>query len=105
MRTIRHISAGSTFKVFAVIYGLLTAIFGCLFFVLPGLLSSSLLSTLVRDERSLAIFGGGTVAIVVIYVFAIAAVAILQGIVAAIAALIYNIVAAWVGGIQVDLGD
>ncbi len=103
MHTIRHIGAGSVFKVFAMIYGLLTAIFGCLFFVLPGLLSSSVLSSLVRDERSLAIFGGSTVAIVVLYLFAIVAIAILEGIVAAIGALVYNLIAAWVGGVRVDL--
>ncbi len=104
MKTIRNISPGSVFKVAFVTYGLLLAIFGCLFFVAPALLSSSIVASLARQHQGLA-FLGSTTAIVLIYVFGVIGLAVTQAILATIGALIYNIVAGLVGGIRIDLGE
>jgi len=105
MKTIRRVSAGSVFKVTFVIYMLLLAIFGCLFLVIPGLLGSSLLGSLGDRDSGLALLGGGILTTLILYVVLVIAGAFVQGIVTAIAALIYNLVASWVGGIEVELQE
>ncbi|PJF46007.1 MAG: hypothetical protein CUN48_15995, partial [Candidatus Thermofonsia Clade 3 bacterium] len=66
--TIRHISAGSAFKVTFVTYVLLLGLIGLLVVVLPGLLGSSLLGGLVDDPYDLGALGGGIVITLVTYV-------------------------------------
>jgi hypothetical protein len=104
MRTIRNISPGSVFKVAFVIYVFLLAIFGCLFFVAPAMLGSSMVASLARQNRSLAFLGSGT-AVIILYVVGVVGVAIVQAIVATIGAIIYNIVARLVGGIRIKLEE
>ncbi len=102
MRTIRRFSIGSVFKVAAVVYGLLFAVFGCLFLVLPGILGAGVLGELA-EESGLAIFGGGVAGTLIFYVVGIVLFSLLYGVIAAIGAVIYNLVAGWVGGIEVDM--
>ena len=101
--TIHHISAGSVFKVTFVIYALLLGLFGCILVVIPGLLGSSLLGGLVGDQYGLGALGGGIVTTLVVYVLLVVVGAFVQGLVMAIAVLIYNLVAGWVGGVRVEL--
>lgn len=102
-RTISRISAGSVFKVAAVIYGLLFAIFGCVFLVLPGLFGAGLLDA-VAYQLGLGRSGGaGIVLVLVVYVLGILVNALLSGLIAAVAALIYNLAANWIGGIEVEV--
>jgi hypothetical protein len=106
-RTIRHISAGSVFKVTFVTYALLIAIFGCLLVLLPGLLGSSLLGGILGDQLggqyALGALGGGIVGTLVLYVMLIVLGAFGPALSMAIAALLYNLVASWVGGVRVEL--
>ena len=101
--TIHRISAGSVFKVTFVIYALLLGLFGCVLVVIPGLLGSSLLGGLVGDQYGLGALGGGIVTTLVVYVLLVVVGAFVQGLVMAIAVLIYNLVAGWVGGVRVEL--
>ena len=103
LKTLRRVSAGSVFKVTFVIYALLLGIFGCLFLVVPGLLGASLLGSLGGRDSGLALLSGGIVGTLIVYVLLVMVGAFVQGIVTAVAALIYNLVAGWVGGIEVDL--
>ncbi|MBK9092483.1 MAG: hypothetical protein WBV59_20005 [Anaerolineae bacterium] len=103
LTTIRHIAAGSVFKVAFVVSCLLFGFFGCLFVLLPGLFGSSLLGSLAGDRDGLGILGGGMIATVVLYVLLVVVGAFVQGIVTVIAALIYNVAAGWVGGVSVEL--
>jgi len=103
--TVRHISAGSVFKVTFVTYLLLLGLMGLLVVVLPGLLGASLFGGLVDDSYNLGAFGGGIVGTLVIYVVLVIGGAIGPAIVMALTALIYNLVAGWVGGIRVRLQE
>lgn len=103
--TIRYISAGSAFKVTFVTYLLLLGLIGLLVVVLPGLLGSSLLGGLVDDHYNAGAFGGGIVATLVTYVALVVGGSIGPAIVMALTALIYNLVAGWVGGLRVRLQE
>lgn len=102
MRTIRRFAVGSVFKVAAVTYGLLFAVFGCLFLVLPGIFGLGMLDQMAA-ESDLPIAGGGVAGVLIAYVAGIVILALVNGLVAAIGAVIYNLVAGWVGGVQVEL--
>ncbi|MCS7037967.1 MAG: hypothetical protein NZP34_00010 [Caldilineales bacterium] len=102
MRTIRRFAIGSVFKVAAVTYGLLFAVFGCLFLVLPGVLGLGMLAPMMA-ESDLPVFSGGVASVLIAYVAGIVLFSLLYGLIAAIGAVIYNLVAGWVGGIQVEL--
>jgi hypothetical protein len=93
------------FKVTFVIYALLLGLFGCILVVIPGLLGASLLGGLVDDRYGPGALGGGIVGTLVVYVLLVVVGAFVQGLVTAIAALIYNLVAGWVGGVQVELQE
>lgn len=101
--TIHHISAGSVFKVTFIIYALLLAVFGCFAIVLPGFLSSGLLGGFAGDDYGMSVFGGGIISTLILYLLLIVLGAFVQGVVTAIGALIYNLVAGWVGGVRVEL--
>ncbi len=107
--TVRRLSAGSVFKVTFVIYALLIAIFGCLFVLLPGLMGSGLLSGIARDqlgyESGLGMLGGGIISTLIVYLLLIVLGAFGPAVMAAIAALIYNLAAGWVGGYRIELQE
>ncbi len=100
--TIKNVSIGSAFKVGAVLSGLLMTVFGLLFIVLPGLMGASLMGMMMEDQAASG-FGVGLLGSLVAYVFAIVLYTIFGGIGFAIYALLYNIVAGIVGGIEMDL--
>lgn len=103
--TIRHISAGSAFKVTFVTYLLLLGLIGLLVVVLPGLLGAGLLGSLVDDRFNVGALGGGIVVTLVTYVVLVVGGAIGPAILMALSAMIYNLVASWVGGIRVRLEE
>lgn len=103
--TIRHISAGSAFKVTFVTYLLLLGLVGLLVVVIPGLLGSSLLGGLVDNRYSLGALGGGILGTLVTYVVLVVGGSIGPAIVMALTAVIYNLVAGWVGGIRLVLQE
>ncbi len=103
--TIHHLSAGSMFKIAFVTYGLLLGVVGCFFVAIPGVLGSALLGGLIDDRYSMGLSGGGVVSTLVVYALLVVVGAFVQGAVAAVAALVYNLVAGWVGGIRVDLKE
>lgn len=100
--TIRNVSIGSAFKVGAILSGLIMAVFGLLFIVLPSLLGASLLAVLM-EEQGMGGLGAGLVGGLIGYVVLIVVYTIFGGIGFAIYALLYNIVAGIVGGLEMDL--
>ncbi len=104
-RTLRRISPGSVFKVSFVIYAILTAVFGCLFLLLPGLLMGGAMLPFLDSNDAVGAMLGGTAGLLVFYVLLVIVGALLEGIIMAIAALIYNLVAGWVGGIRYEVQE
>jgi len=101
VQTVRRIGLGSAFKVGAVLSGLIFAVVG-LPLVLIG--TSSMLTQLLASETGGSFSGGiGIVAALVIYILGIFLYAIVGGIGFLIDALIYNIVASIVGGLEIEL--
>jgi hypothetical protein len=101
MQTVKKIGLGSAFRVGAVLGGLIFAIVG-----LPVVLivTSSMLGQLLETQTGGSFSGGiGLVAGLVIYIIGIFLYAIISGIGFLIDALIYNIVASIVGGIEIEL--
>ena len=99
MKTISRISAGSVFKVAVVIYGVLFAIFGCIFLVIPSFLGFRALDAVFEEP----VFPGSTIAILVGYVIGVIIYALLIGVIAALGAVIYNWAAGRFGGIEVEV--
>lgn len=106
MVTIKKISIGSAFRVGAVISVIFWAVFGLLFFALPGMLFSSLTTSSFSGTPELQEFGMiGGMGLLVTYVCAIPFYAIVGGLAGALYALVYNVTAGMVGGIEVELDD
>ena len=102
-RVIRKVSPLSVLQVVAVIYGLMFAIFGCLFMVIPGILGAGIIGDLA-SEAGFGNLGGGTIVVVLLtYVVAILIAGLTAGVSAAIAALLYNLVSRYVGGVEVEI--
>lgn len=100
MATLKHIGPGSAFKVGMVTYaflGLLVGICMALFSMVAGSLSS-LGGGQAMGGRAFG-FGFGVGAIIIFPI----AYGIIGGIAAAIGAAIYNLVAGWVGGLEVEI--
>ena len=103
MKTIRHISVGSAFKVGAVLTGLVFIVIGFFVVLLPALFGASLLGAMLGNQGGGSAFGTGLISGVIIYILGIIVYAIIGGISGAIDAWLYNIVAGWVGGLEIDL--
>lgn len=116
MKAIRSISAVSVFKVSCVVYALLFACLGCLGFVLPMSVAGSMftrenfLSLGFTSEQTTAMMqalgvDNGTYLVTVIagYVVGLLLVPLISAIVLAIAALVYNIIARLIGGVEVHI--
>jgi len=101
MATVKSISPGSAFKVGLVTYGILGLIFGLIwaFFAMVAGSLGSLASQAGGATRVLG-FGLGIGAIIIFPILY----GLIGGIFAAIGALIYNLAASWVGGLEVDIG-
>jgi hypothetical protein len=98
MATVKRIGPGSAFKVGLVVYAFLGLIIGicmALFSMLIGSLGS------LADAPAAKAFGFG-LGVSSILIFPILY-GIIGGIAGAIGAAIYNLVAGWVGGLEVDI--
>jgi hypothetical protein len=100
MATLKHIGPGSAFKVGLVTYAFLGLIIGicvALFSMVAGSLTG-MAGSPVAGARALGM-GMGVGAIILFPIFY----GIIGGIGGPIGALIYNLVAGWVGGLEVDI--
>jgi hypothetical protein len=95
MVTVKRIGPGSAFKVGLVLYGLVGLVLG-LIFGLVSLLGGTL--ALPAQAAMFGMFFGVGAIIILPLCYGIAG-----GIAAAISAAIYNLVAGWVGGLEVDI--
>ena len=101
MATVKRIGPGSAFKIGIVLYaavGLLVGIVWALFSVVAGSLGSMALAGAPGASR----FFGFAMGIGAIIIFPICY-GIFGGVVAAISAVLYNLVAGWVGGLEVEI--
>ena len=103
MQTIRHVAVGSAFKVGAALSALVFAVLGFFVVFLPGLFGASILGALLGNEGGHGAFGVGFVGGLIAWIVGIVVYAIAGGIGGAIYAWLYNIVAGWVGGLEVDI--
>ena len=100
MATLKRIEPGSAFKVGIVVYaflGLIVGICMALFSMIAGSLGN-LASGGALGARALG-FGFGAGAIIIFPILY----GVLGGIAGAIGAAVYNLVASWVGGLEVDI--
>lgn len=100
MATLKRIGPGSAFKVGLVTYAVLGLFFGiCM--ALISMVAGSLTSMVGSQATGARAFGFG-LGFGAIIVFPIMY-GIIGGVFAAIGAVIYNLVAGWVGGLEVDI--
>jgi hypothetical protein len=95
MATVRRIGPGSAFKVGLAMYALMGLLFGIIF-ALVSMLGGAL--ALPAEAGAFRMFFG-VGAIVFLPIFY----GVIGGIFAALGALIYNVVAGWLGGLEVDI--
>lgn len=105
MFRIRRISIGSAFKVGAVYSALLWVIFGTLFVLFPSLLTTSFVTTSTTPGIDSIEFDAGLniASFAVVFLCCAPAYAVIGGLSAAFTAFIYNLVAGWIGGVEVEL--
>ena len=100
MATVKRVAPGSAFKIGLVMYailGLLLGIFMAFISMVAGTLGS--LGESAAPGAKLLGFGMGFGAIIIFPI----GYGVIGGIFAAIGAVIYNLVAGWVGGLEVDI--
>jgi len=95
MAVVKRIGPGSAFKVGAAVYALLGLVLGALVSLFAMVAGSAMSNSMPGFGF---MFGAGAIIILPICY------GIMGGIMAAITALIYNLVSGWVGGLEVDLG-
>ena len=101
MATVKRIGPGSAFKIGVVLYaamGLLVGIMVALFSMVAG----SLGSMASADNLGAARFVGFGMGVGAVIIFPICY-GIFGGVIAAISAALYNLVAGWVGGLEVEI--
>ena len=101
MATVKRISPGSAFKVGLVVYAFLGLVLGAFMGLFSMMIGS--LGNMGSDAgfgAKLFGFGFGLASIIIFPIFY----GILGGIGGALTALIYNLAAGWVGGLEVDIG-
>ncbi len=94
MATLKRVGPGSAFKVGITVYGLMGLIIGILFALL-SMLGGALAPPELGGFKFL--FGIGAI------IFMPLCYGIIGGIFAVLGAVIYNLVAGWVGGLEVDI--
>jgi transmembrane protein DUF3566 len=100
MATVKHIGPGSAFKVGLVVYaffGLIVGICMALFSTMIGSLGS-MAGTGGPAMKAFG-FGFGLGSIIIFPIFY----GVIGGIAGAVGAVVYNLVAGWVGGLEVDI--
>jgi hypothetical protein len=102
MRTIRHITYGSAIKVGAVLTALLYALIGFFFFI-GSVLGGAAFTAFGVDAGAAA--GAGAVIGIITWIVMIIGGLIGGAITGVIVAFFYNITAAIVGGLEIDLGE
>jgi len=107
---IRRVGVVSSMKLGCAVGGLLFAVFGCFTLLLPGLLGGGSLFMGAFEETGMSpdAFGAGAgmlVFLVVLYVLGVAFYAVFTGLVMALYAFFYNVVARMVGGVEVELEE
>jgi len=95
MATVKRIGPGSAFKIAATVYGVMGLLFGVIF-ALISMLGGALLPSAETGVFRM-FFGVGAIVVLPIFYGAIG------GIFAALGAVIYNLVAGWIGGLEVDI--
>ncbi len=95
MATVKRIAPGSAFKVGAVSYAIMGLLFGIIF-ALVSMVGGALVPASEAGVFRM-FFGVGAI------VFLPICYGVIGGIFAAIGAVIYNLVAGWVGGLEVDI--
>jgi hypothetical protein len=103
MHTLRRITVGSAFKVGAALSALLFAVLGFFVVLLPGIFGAGILGALLGDQGGGGAFGLGFIGSLIAYVLGIVIYWIVGGIISAIEAWLYNIVAGWIGGLQIEI--
>ena len=93
VKTIHSVTIGSAFWVGAVLSALLFAVFGFFLVLLPGIFGASLLGGVK----------GGPVLGVLAYVIGTVVYGVFGGIIGAVEAFLYNLVAGVVGGLEIDI--
>jgi membrane associated rhomboid family serine protease len=94
---VKRINVASAFRVGALVFAMLWAVFGLLFMMV---------SVLIPPDPALARELGANSALVnlcSVYLCGVALYAVLGGVMGAICAFFYNVVAAWVGGLEITL--
>lgn len=101
MATLKRVGPGSAFKVGLITYGILGLFMGLLMALVSGLVGA-VAPPAPTGNPAAALFrlGMGVGAIVFLPLFY----GVIGGIFAAIGAFVYNLVAAWVGGLDIDIG-
>ena len=104
MYTIRRVSIGSAFRVGAVSSALMWAVFGILLVLWMMAVGSAVDSTATQfsgQSNNVGEFSGGVA--IFTYLCGIPIYAVMGGIGGALYAFIYNLVAGWVGGLELEL--
>ena len=95
MATVKHVGPGSAFKIGLIVYAILGFIIG-IPFALIGMIGGGSLAA-----SRMPLLGAG-VGIFAILLFPVCY-GLIGGVFAAIGALIYNLAAGWIGGLEVDI--
>jgi hypothetical protein len=95
MATVKRIGPGSAFKIGLALYGLMGLIIGVIF-ALVSMLGGALAPASQAGVFRMFFGAGAIIAFPIFY-------GIIGGIGGALSALLYNLVAGWVGGLEVDI--
>jgi hypothetical protein len=95
MATVRRIGPGSAFKVGLVLYGIMGLLIGIIFAAVSML--GGALAPPAETGMFRMFFGAGAIVVLPICY------GVIGGISGALGAVIYNLVAGWVGGLEVDI--
>lgn len=105
MYTIKRVNVGSAFRVGAVSMALVWGIFGLLLVLWMVMIGEGIDSTIVivNGTETDTFSDGATSAGIFMYLCGLPVYAIIGGFAGAIYALVYNLVARWVGGLELEL--
>lgn len=112
MVSIKRISVSSAMKVGALLYALTFTVFGILFFAMQSFFLNAISTSISQSASqsgtqfsSSGLMAGGLAAFCIFYVGGVIFAAISGGIGGAVMAFLYNLVANWVGGIEIELSS